>query len=131
MMRGHPLGTQATIIGAVTEQHPGTAVLACTALGGTRIVDLLARRTTAADPLNSGNSSRTDDFVRVGLVVYGSLDTLSGGYLYDRMLVRQFLLAGHQVVLLSLAWRDYAKHLGDKFRTAPGSAALPVPRSIS
>ena len=56
--------------------------------------------------------------MRVGLVVYGSLDTLSGGYLYDRMLVRQLSLAGHQVVLLSLAWRDYAKHLGDNWDSA-------------
>jgi hypothetical protein len=27
------------------------------------------------------------DNMRIGLVIYGSLDTLSGGYLYDRKLV--------------------------------------------
>jgi glycosyltransferase involved in cell wall biosynthesis len=51
--------------------------------------------------------------MRIGLVIYGSLDTLSGGYLYDRKLVDQLRFLGHQVQLFSLAWRDYAKHLGD------------------
>jgi glycosyltransferase involved in cell wall biosynthesis len=56
--------------------------------------------------------------MRVGLVIYGSLDTLSGGYLYDRMLVEQLVLVGSQVEVLSVAWRDYAKHLGDNFDPA-------------
>ena len=34
--------------------------------------------------------------MRIGLVIYGSLETLSGGYLYDRMLVRQLEESGHQ-----------------------------------
>ncbi len=51
--------------------------------------------------------------MRIGLVIYGSLDTLSGGYLYDRKLVEQLRFLGHQVEVFSLAWRDYAKHLGD------------------
>lgn len=51
--------------------------------------------------------------MRIGLVIYGSLDTLSGGYLYDRMLVRQLQAEGHQVELLALPWRNYARHLGD------------------
>jgi glycosyltransferase involved in cell wall biosynthesis len=46
-------------------------------------------------------------------VIYGSLDTLSGGYLYDRMLVRQLQAEGHQVEIFSLPWRDYARHLVD------------------
>lgn len=53
--------------------------------------------------------------MRVGLVIYGSLDTLSGGYLYDRMLVRQLLTDGHQVEILSLPWRSYGAHLADNF----------------
>lgn len=40
IMRRHPLGAQAAIIGAVTEGHPGL-VAARTGLGGTRIVDTL------------------------------------------------------------------------------------------
>jgi hydrogenase expression/formation protein HypE len=38
-MRRHPLGAQATIIGQVTDQHPGL-VVARTPIGGTRVVDL-------------------------------------------------------------------------------------------
>ena len=38
-MRQHPLGAQATIIGQVTEQHPGV-VVARTGIGGTRVVDM-------------------------------------------------------------------------------------------
>jgi hydrogenase expression/formation protein HypE len=38
-MRQHPLGRHATIIGSVTEQHPGL-VVAKTGIGGTRVVDM-------------------------------------------------------------------------------------------
>jgi len=44
-MRGHPLGTQACVIGSVTGDQPGIVRLK-TAFGGTRIVDLLV-----GDPL--------------------------------------------------------------------------------
>ena len=53
--------------------------------------------------------------MRIGLIIYGSLDTLSGGYLYDRMLVRQLVCCGHQVEVLSLAYNDYAKNLADNW----------------
>lgn len=39
-MRRHPLGTQATIIGSVTAQHPGV-VVARTGIGGMRVVDMM------------------------------------------------------------------------------------------
>ncbi len=51
--------------------------------------------------------------MRVGLVIYGSLDTISGGYLYDRVLVQHLRLCGDQVEVISLPWRNYARHLGD------------------
>ncbi|MCS6825295.1 MAG: glycosyltransferase family 4 protein [Caldilinea sp.] len=54
--------------------------------------------------------------MRVGLILYGSLDTLSGGYLYDRMLVRTLEEAGHRVTLFSLPWRSYPRHLADNWR---------------
>ncbi|RAG87415.1 hydrogenase expression/formation protein HypE [Streptacidiphilus pinicola] len=38
-LRAHPLGAQAAVIGACTDQHPGM-VVARTGLGGTRVVDL-------------------------------------------------------------------------------------------
>ena len=56
--------------------------------------------------------------MRVGLVIYGSLDTLSGGFLYDRMLVEYLRSAGDQVEIISLPWRSYAHHLNDNLSPA-------------
>lgn len=54
--------------------------------------------------------------MRAGLLIYGSLDTVSGGYLYDRMLVRALHAAGHSVEIVSLPWRSYPAHLADNLR---------------
>ncbi|HEX7974453.1 MAG TPA: glycosyltransferase family 4 protein [Anaerolineales bacterium] len=51
--------------------------------------------------------------MRVGLLIYGSLDTISGGYLYDRKLVDFLRSQGDRVDIISLPWRNYARHLGD------------------
>jgi glycosyltransferase involved in cell wall biosynthesis len=51
--------------------------------------------------------------MRIGLVIYGSLDTLSGGYLYDRKLVESLRVQGDVVEIISLPWRNYAAHLTD------------------
>jgi glycosyltransferase involved in cell wall biosynthesis len=53
--------------------------------------------------------------MRIGLVIYGSLDTLSGGYLYDRKLVEFLRAKGDTVEIISLPWRNYAAHLADNF----------------
>jgi glycosyltransferase involved in cell wall biosynthesis len=53
--------------------------------------------------------------VRIGLIIYGSLETLTGGYLYDRLLVDQLRRQGDQVDIISLPWRTYGRHLGDNF----------------
>ncbi len=53
--------------------------------------------------------------MRVGLLIYGSLDTLSGGYLYDRKLVAHLQDVGDEVEVVSLPWRNYAAHLTDNF----------------
>ena len=53
--------------------------------------------------------------MRIGLLIYGSLDTVSGGYLYDRKLVEFLHANGDQVYILSLPWRNYIRHLGDNF----------------
>jgi glycosyltransferase involved in cell wall biosynthesis len=55
--------------------------------------------------------------MRVGLVIYGSLDTVSGGYLYDRKLVEEFTVLGHSISVFSLAYRDYTKHLADNLNS--------------
>ncbi len=53
--------------------------------------------------------------MRIGLVIYGSLDTLSGGYLYDRKLVDYLRSRGDHVEIFSLPWRSYSAHLRDNF----------------
>ncbi|HTX92473.1 MAG TPA: glycosyltransferase family 4 protein [Anaerolineales bacterium] len=54
--------------------------------------------------------------MKIGLVIYGSLDTLSGGYYYDRRLVDSLRGRGNDVVVYSLPWRNYAAHLADNLR---------------
>jgi glycosyltransferase involved in cell wall biosynthesis len=51
--------------------------------------------------------------VHLGLVIYGDLETLTGGYLYDRTLVQHLRRAGDRVSIVSLPWRSYRRHLGD------------------
>lgn len=53
--------------------------------------------------------------MKIGLVIYGSLDTLSGGYLYDRKLVEYLRSRGDIVEIISLPRRNYAAHLADNF----------------
>ena len=53
--------------------------------------------------------------MRIGFVIYGSLDTVSGGYLYDRKLVEYLRTQGDTVEIISLPWRNYASHLTDNF----------------
>ena len=49
--------------------------------------------------------------MRVGLIIYGKLDTTSGGYLYDRQLVRYLRQQGDDVRLISLPWTRYGRQL--------------------
>lgn len=60
-------------------------------------------------------TAKSVDTVRIGLIVYGSLATTSGGYLYDRRLVAHLQSAGEEVEVISLPWRRYAYHLMDNF----------------
>lgn len=63
-------------------------------------------------------------------MIYGSLETLSGGYFYDRKLVEFLRAQGDNVQIISLPpglpnradWHNYAAHLGDnlRFRLPPG-----------
>lgn len=49
--------------------------------------------------------------MRVGLIIYGSLETVSGGYIYDRILVEHLRRQGDQVDVISLPWHSYTRHL--------------------
>ncbi len=51
--------------------------------------------------------------MNLGFVIYGSLDTVSGGYLYDRKLAEYLREQGDMVEIFSLPWRNYASHLTD------------------
>lgn len=51
--------------------------------------------------------------MRLGLVIYGQLQTQTGGYLYDRRLVEHLQRAGDVVEVVSLPWRSYPAHLTD------------------
>ena len=55
--------------------------------------------------------------MRVGLLIYGSLETVSGGYLYDRVLVEHLRQCGDQVQIISLPWKNYLLHLNDNLST--------------
>ena len=55
--------------------------------------------------------------MRLCLIIYGSLDTLTGGFLYDKFLVEQLRRNGHEIDIISLPWRRYGQHLLDNFST--------------
>lgn len=47
--------------------------------------------------------------MRVALVLYGDLDFISGGFLYDRKLVDYLRRRGEEVEIISLPWRSYGR----------------------
>jgi glycosyltransferase involved in cell wall biosynthesis len=57
--------------------------------------------------------------MRIGLVIYGRLDTLTGGYLYDRFLLEALRGRGHRVEVISLDLKSYPARLVDNFSRRP------------
>jgi glycosyltransferase involved in cell wall biosynthesis len=56
--------------------------------------------------------------MNIGLVLYGNINTVSGGFLYDRK-VRDFLLAaGDSVETISLPWVSYSRGIINNFSSA-------------
>ncbi len=53
--------------------------------------------------------------MRLCLMIYGRLDTLTGGFLYDKFLVNYLRQKGHTVDIVSLPWRCYGRLLLDNF----------------
>ena len=53
--------------------------------------------------------------MKIGLIIYGSLDIVSGGYLYDRKLVESLRKRGDEVEIISLPQRNYLAYLLDNF----------------
>lgn len=53
--------------------------------------------------------------MHIGFLIYGSLDTLTGGYLYDRHVVAELRARGDDVTVVSLPYRSYRRHLLDNW----------------
>ena len=51
--------------------------------------------------------------MQIALIIYGSLDEVSGGFLYDRKLMEHLQQRGHEVTVLSMPWRSYGRSLVD------------------
>ncbi len=56
--------------------------------------------------------------MKIGLLIYGDLDTISGGFLYDRLLAQYLESQGDRVEVVSLPWPSYGQGLLDNFSTA-------------
>ena len=56
--------------------------------------------------------------MRVGLIIYGDLANVTGGYIYDRKLVEHLRRKGDQVEVIPLPMRNYPRHLGDNVSRA-------------
>lgn len=53
--------------------------------------------------------------MEISLIIYGSLDLLTGGWIYDRRLVEYLREQGHSVEVISLRQRKYVGNLMDNF----------------
>ena len=53
--------------------------------------------------------------MKIGLLIYGSLDMVTGGFLYDRFLVEALQSRGDEVEVVSLPWPSYGRGLLDNF----------------
>lgn len=51
--------------------------------------------------------------MKIGLLIYGSLDLVTGGFLYDRLLVDYLRSRGDEVEVVSLPWPSYRRGLLD------------------
>jgi glycosyltransferase involved in cell wall biosynthesis len=50
--------------------------------------------------------------MRLGLVIYGNLDIITGGFLYDKLVVDYFRRQGDEVEVIALPWQPYTLGLG-------------------
>jgi glycosyltransferase involved in cell wall biosynthesis len=49
--------------------------------------------------------------MRIAFVIYGDLETVSGGFIYDRALIGALGALGHQIDVVGLPWRGYFRAL--------------------
>jgi glycosyltransferase involved in cell wall biosynthesis len=55
--------------------------------------------------------------MRLGWVIYGNLETVTGGYIYDRLVVEYLRRQGDEVEIMALPGQPYALCLGHNFLT--------------
>ncbi len=53
--------------------------------------------------------------MHIGLIIYGRLDNLTGGWLYDRLLVEDLRKRSHTVEVIALKQQRYVHNLADNF----------------
>ena len=53
--------------------------------------------------------------MHIGLIIYGHLETLTGGWIYDRQIVDYLRAQGHRVDVISLKHHHYFRNLADNF----------------
>ena len=46
--------------------------------------------------------------MRLGLVIYGNLDIITGGFLFDKLVVEYLRRQGDEVEIMALPWHPYA-----------------------
>ncbi len=68
--------------------------------------------------------------MHLALIIYGDLNTLTGGYIYDRILVEFLRNRGHQVEVISLPKCNYGRHLLDNWSFRFRSDLLTGPYDI-
>ena len=68
--------------------------------------------------------------MNIGLLIYGSLDTVSGGFLYDRKLVAHLRDVGHTVTLFSQPWQAYGRLLTHNFSPQMRQQLLDAPLDL-
>jgi|GEM_PF-54784 len=56
--------------------------------------------------------------MKIGLIIYGTLDTLTGGYLYDKHLVSYLRSCGHDVRIFSQEQRAYLLNIAHNWDSA-------------
>ncbi len=72
-------------------------------IGSRRLMGVPSSSAPGCSYLDLEASSAKDQWtVQVAWVIYGSLDQATGGYVYDRLIVRELLRMGHRVAIVSL-----------------------------
>ena len=61
--------------------------------------------------------------MRIAFMLLGTLDRVSGGFIYDRLLVERLRARGHAVEVVSLPWRSRARSVTANLRPLPPALA--------